>query len=144
MINFQQDISTEDIYDIISRYTKSLYKSLHKNSAQSSQAPKSIQMEAIVMDNTFPKRRLQYEGDSQGEEQGPSDQNLTLVQINVRDSGIHIKDTVMWDSEDLDSELILQFADGIVKDHLAEKALVLPAQKMDGKYLYWGENRFTL
>lgn len=127
VISTGKEMSIEELYDVINRYTRSMYKSLYKG--RSSHAHKDIylaNLEAVVLDNSYPKKKIHVEKEPERE-----DKALDFVHINVVDEHVYIKETILWDSEDKEPELALQFANGLVNDLIEEKRLKLSPEKID-------------
>jgi len=127
-IKLKKDMSIEELYDVINRYNKSMYKSLYKGRSHAHKDTYLSNLEAVVLDNSYPRKKMHLEKEPEKE-----DKALDFVHINVVDEHVYIKETVLWDSEDTEPDLALQFANGLMNDFMEEKRLKLPAEKIDGK-----------
>jgi len=127
-------MSVEEMFDVINRYTKSMYKSLNKSKNQNQWNLSSHLFEAVVIDKSFPKKQVLQERELNIDDQGLGEQALDLIQINVSHENVHIKDVVFWDSQEINPDLTLQFAECMTHDFLEEKAIKLPSDKVSGKF----------
>jgi len=107
-----------------------VYKSLNKSKHHNPWHLSSQILEAVIIDNSFPKKQAENADRMIIEEQGLDDQALDLIHINVLHENVHIKDVIYWDSQDVDSDQTFQFAEGMTNDYLSEKAIKLPQEKV--------------
>lgn len=130
-------MSIEETYDVINRFNKSLSKSLLKPRPKHPEDLDSVQIESVILDSRFPRKRVHYDNKEVSIEDKDkatySNQALNLIQINVNEDNVNIRDTVMWDSGDTAGELTLQFADGMVRDFLEEKRIEFTTEKINSK-----------
>lgn len=118
------------MYDVINRFNKSLRKTLIKSDPRLAEKDDNELIEDVIIDNRFPLKKVRSQ-----EAETSSSSYLNLVRVNVHESGIHIKDTLLWNINDSDLMTIQQFAKVMVKDYVEDHRLNPPDEVLKSSSL---------
>ena len=115
---------------MINRFNKSLRKTLIKSDPRLAEKDDNELIEDVIIDNRFPLKKVRSQ-----EAETSSSSYLNLVRVNVHESGIHIKDTLLWNINDSDLMTIQQFAKVMVKDYVEDHRLNPPDEVLKSSSL---------
>lgn len=118
------------MYDVINRFNKSVRKALIKSDPHLAEKDDNELIEDVILDNRFPLKKIRSQ-----EADTASSSSLNLVRVDVHESGIHIKDTLLWNINDSDLITIQQFAKVMVKDYVEDHRLNPPEEVLKSKPL---------
>lgn len=104
------------MYDVINSFNKSLRKNLIKAYPENSAIASSQLIEAVVLDNRFPMKKIKTD---QGEKLTTG--ALNNIQIDVSQNDIQISESLLWDEEDNSPERLEKFAYSLIKDILDDQ-----------------------
>ena len=116
------------MYDVINSFNKSLRKNLIKAYPENSAIASSQLIEAVVLDNRFPMKKIKTD---QGEKLTTG--TLNHIQIDVSQNDIHISESLLWDEEDSSPERLEKFAYSLIKDILDEQKANISNEQLRGK-----------
>ncbi len=129
-------MSVEEMFDVLNRYTKSVYKSLNKLNQQTNANFNYKPFEAVLLDNSFSRRKVASQKVTKNEDKPSSEGALDMIHVNVSQENVLIKDLILWDSQDTDLQHTLQFAQGMTQDFLEERGIQLSLENINGNEKY--------
>lgn len=129
-------MSVEEMFDVLNRYTKSVYKSLNKLNQQTNANFNYKPFEAVLLDNSFSRRKVASQKVTKNEDKPSSEGALDMIHVNVSQENVLIKDLILWDSQDTDLQHTLQFAQGMTRDFWEERGIQLSLENINGNEKY--------